>query len=127
MKLLIPEFLFVCHAPFAVHAPIEYFPLVKSADDGVIDSGPEFLRCCAELLEQSKRERFVIVKDFKIDVDGFKGLVELIQRLVDRELGLLESGRKLYFRCSHLVSLTGDLVRAAFVLDTRALPVHLIP
>src|SRR5437763_8695064 len=81
----------------------------------MINPGPEFLRCCSELLEQSKRERFVIVKDFKIDVDGFKGLVKLVQRLVDRELGLLESRRKFSFRYSHCASSRGALVRAASV------------
>jgi len=102
VKRLIPEFFLVCSASLAVLAPIEYFPLVKSADDGVIDSGPEFLRCCPELLEQSDRgEDFVIVKDFQVIMDCLKGPIDVVQRFVDRELRLLESRRRSKFILSH--------------------------
>jgi len=60
----------------------------------MIDSGQQFLRCCAELLELSNGKDLVIVKAFKMAMDGLKGLIDLVKRLVNRELGLLEPRRR---------------------------------
>src|SRR5437763_10923219 len=59
-------------------------------------------------------------------MDGFKGLVKVEKRFIDRELGLPESRRRFKFSLSHCISYGGAVVRDSSVSKPLASPADFI-